>query len=235
VVVELIDVSTNGGWAVFVFFGLVFLLFLTFGVLGLVAPDQVWRMRHWWVRWQYRDGHRLEPSDAGRLWERIIGVGLLGAALAFAGWVGSQTIDWSAESRVEREIDGTATVYDLRAAAQTPGCAIRVIVCLRSDEVFPIEVTSYEASDTELRLRVGDEFFPTHAVVEEGQRVTVSLYGRCNPDSGDEPYGSSAADCAVDRRFGFILYGVVPVTLNGPLDGRTVVDGHTGQPIEPSQ
>jgi hypothetical protein len=160
-------------------------------------------------------------------------VAVLGMTIVFAMLVSSEAVNWSADSRVEREIDGTEIVYDLTDAAETPGCALRIVACLRSDEVFPIEVTSYEASGTGLRLWVSDKFFPTHAVVEEGQRVTVSLYGRCNRDLGAEPYGSSTTDCV--RRTGFYVYGVVPVTLDEPLGGRVLVDAHAGQPIEPSR
>lgn len=231
---QLIDVSTNvdPGWLAFI--GLLFLTFLVFGVLGLAAPRLVWRMRHWLVRWQYRDGDRLQPSDAGLLLERFIGLVVLGVGSYAAISAGSVVIDWSAEARVQRDFEGLTTVYDLDAATATPGCAIRVVVCLRADEVFPIEPTSYQASGTELRLRLDDKFFPTHAVLDEdGRRVTVSLYGRCDSDVGGEPYGNTATDCA-SSRFAF-AYGVVPVALDGPLGDRTLVDGHTSQPIRPSR
>jgi hypothetical protein len=75
-------------------------------------------------------------------------------------------------------------------AVDSPGCTVRIFVCLRSEAVFPIEVMDYDALDakstraglpaeTDLVLQVADRFLPTHLVMsEEGDRVVVSLFGR---------------------------------------------------------
>jgi hypothetical protein len=237
--VNVIDVSTRVGWPVYA--GIALLSGLLVWIL--IAPDKAWRLERAFVGWQYRDGHRIELSAAGRLWVRFCTVVSLVILLVVAG----ATVNWSAGSRVETGAwPGGGTVYDVGDPVESPGCVIRIVACLRSDVVFPIEVTDFEALDpvsghdvlpdgTNLLLYVADRFFPTHLVIsEESERVTVSLYGKCAPRyPWDDPVGSAAAECRSDSSSLLDTRGVVPVTLDQPLGVRTIVDGHRDAPISP--
>jgi hypothetical protein len=245
--VNLLDVSTRVGWPAYLGIGLL----VSFLVWVLVTPDHAWRLERAFVGWQYRDGHRIELSTAGRVWVRfwaaVLLVAVVGGSVA--------TVNWSADSRVETEpwsVGGM--VYYVGDPVESPGCTVRVFVCLRSDVVFPIDVEGYEAfdevsdgpdglsslealpDDTNLLLYVDERFFPTHIVVDQAEQVTVSLYGRCAPHrlTGDGAYGDSRADCTEDplsTAFSFDA-GVVPVSLDEPLGGRVLIDGNRDVPIE---
>jgi hypothetical protein len=236
--VKLIDVSTRAGWPAYAGIGLMIALL----VWVLIAPDKAWRLERVFVAWQYRDGDRIELSSAGRAWARFSSLVGIVVLLVVAG----QTVNWSASSRVRTEaLPGGQTIYHVDVV-DSPGCTVRIFVCLRTEAVFPIEVTDYEELDakwgrdgvpvdTDLLLRVPDRFFPTHLVMSEGDsRVTVSLFGRCTPRySWDDAVGSSAADCGARSSFPADFPGLVPVTLSRPLGDRQVLDGHGDAPIEP--
>lgn len=238
--------STRLSWPVYVGFA----LFAGFGLWVILKPDQAWRGQRAFVGWQYRDGHRIELSPAGRLWTRFTGVIPLVVVLGIT----ALTVDWSAESRVATEVapGGDTVYYYLGDPVESPGCTVRVIACLRSDVVFPIEVTRYEAfgsvatgpdglagldalpAGTNLLLQVADRFFPTHLVVsEQADRVTVSLYGKCASHlPGQAAAGRTAADCESYSPPLLSRIGVVPVSLDEPLGGRSLVDGNRGGPVE---
>jgi hypothetical protein len=236
--VKLIDVSTRVGWPAYAGIGLLIALM----VWVMIAPDKAWRLERPFVGWQYRDGDRLELSDAGRAWARLSSLIGIVVLLVVAGL----TVNWSASSRVRTEgLSSGQTVYYLDPV-ESPGCTVRIFVCLRTEAVFPIEVTDYQVVDpkwgrdgvpvdTDVLLRVADRFFPTHLVLsEEGDRVTVSLFGRCTPRySWDDATGSSAAECESDSPHPDDFPGLVPVTLTRPLGDRQVIDGETDAPIEP--
>jgi hypothetical protein len=160
--------------------------------------------------------------------------------------VAGATVSWTAASRVETEYSPPAeTVYYVGDPVESPGCVIRIVVCLRSDAVFPITVTEYEATesrpagfkampdDTNLLLYVEGHYFPTHLLVEQGERVTVTLYGKCAGRGVSDAYGSATADCTADPNAALVRRGVVPVSLREPLGARTLVDGHRDAPVEP--
>jgi hypothetical protein len=226
--VKWIDVSTRLPWQAY----LLVTVFAAIGVWVLVAPDRAWRLQRAFVGWQYRDGHRIELSTAGRLWTRFGGV----VSLAVALWLCLLGVNWSADSRVETESRGADTVYLLGDPVESPGCTVRVVVCVKFDVVFPIEVTGYEApaAGTELLVSVEDQFFPTHLVMsEQDDRVTVSLYGKCVPRYPWDPaYGRSASECRSSYSSSFPGRGLVPVSLDRPLAGRPVIDGSRGDPVE---
>jgi hypothetical protein len=198
------------------------------------------------VAWQYRDGDRIELSGAGRAWVRFTGLVGLVILLVMVG----MTINTSASSRVRTERLDTESFYDKTVyyvgdPVESPGCTVRIFVCLNTDVVFPIEVTGYEeidpaagrdglSADTDLVLQVEDEFFPTHLVAsEEGDRVTVSLYGKCVPrNAWDDPVGSSAPECESHAWEPSDTGALVPVTLDRELGDRTVLDGHRNAPID---
>lgn len=221
--------STRVDWPVYVVFGLLggFLVWV------LVFPDRAWRVERAFVGWQYRDGDRIELSDAGRLWVRFWTLVTLGGLVAFS----AATINWSADSRVETDSSASrGTVYHVGDPVESPGCTVRVFVCLKSDDVFPIEVEGYTATDgpNRLLLYVDDRFFPTHIVMEQdvGQ-VTVSLYGKCAPwPWWDDAYGDSPADCRGDSINPPFDRGVVPVSLEAPLGGRSLIDGSRDAAVE---
>lgn len=236
-VVGLIDVSTRVGWPVYA--GLA--LLCGWLVWILIAPDYWWRVERSFVGWQYRDGHRIELSTAGRVAARI------GAVVTILGMLGgaAATVDWTAARRVRTEwLRPANTVYYVGDPVRSPGCVVRVFVCLRSEKVFPIDVQEYRADhrpsdleklpdDTNLLLYVERRFFPTHVVVDEGDRVTVTLYGKCARTGSGGAYGRSTSDCpqqpppALDDR------SVVPVTLSSPLGHRLLVDGARDTPVTP--
>ena len=235
-IVDGIDVSTRVGWPVYV--GLV----LLFGWLvwkTVIAPDYWWRKeRRCGVAVPRRAPDRAEHrwTDLGRFWTAV--------GLVILCVVGGATINWTAASRVETEPWGGlgGRVYYVGDPVESPSCTVRVFVCLRSDVVFPIEVTGYETvepgsdarmteldklpDDTNLLLHVEWPFFPTRVVVDQGgEQVTVTVYGKCAPWRLDDPYGRSPADCATNRTAGTYGGGVVPVSLDRPLDGRPLIDG----------
>lgn len=240
---DLIDVSTRVGWPVYAGLGLLG----AFLVWVLVAPDRAWRLERSYTGWQYRDGHRIELSTAGRLWVRFWTAVSLVGVLVFS----LMTVHWSAHSRVKMDRSYGETVYYVGDAVESPGCTVRVFACLRSDDVFPIEVEGYQASDpvagwpddmgaieglpedVNLLLYVDERFFPTHVVIGEGKQVTVSLYGKCAPKrASDDPYGDSASDCADHPTSALVEQGVVPVTLEEPLGDRDLIDGDRDAPVE---
>ncbi|MEN3616175.1 hypothetical protein AAH979_42770 [Plantactinospora sp. ZYX-F-223] len=166
--------------------------------------------------------------------------------------VGGATVNWTAASRVETEPWGGSgsRMYYVGDPVESPDCTVRVFVCLRSDVVFPIEVTGYKAmepgsdgrptgldklpDDTNLLLYVEWPFFPTRITLDQGdERVTVTVYGRCAPWRFNDPYGRSPADCATDRAAGPYGGGVVPVSLDKPLDGRALIDGSRDALVTP--
>jgi hypothetical protein len=237
-VVDLIDVSTRVPWPAYVGLGLLGALLVSV----VVAPDRWWRLERSFVGWQYRDGHRIELSRAGRIAARSSAVVTTAALCLIAG----ATVDWTAERRVRTEwLRPAGTVYDVGDAVESPGCVVRVFACLRAETVFPVGVTEYRAltgrragidgvpDDADLLLYVEGRYFPTHLVVEEGERVTVTLYGRCARPRSGEAYGRSRSDCAADPRAALNDPGAVPVRLAEPLGERTLIDGHSGMPVEP--
>ena len=237
------DVSTHADGRMFAALA----LWSGLALFVLVAPDRAWRMERFFVGWQYKDGHRIELSTAGRLWTRIGGVMMLVVVLGLS----AATINWSAGSRVQTAPwpDG-GTVYYVGDPVQSPGCTVRVFVCLKSDPVFPIEVVRYDVpqsvvdgsllserdelpDNTDLLLYVEDRFFPTHIVIEQAEQVTVSLYGRCAPRrASDDAYGNSSSECVSDALFPERTPGVVPVGLNKPLGERLLIDGSRNLVIE---
>lgn len=223
-VVDLIDVSTRVGWPVYA----VLALLCAFLVWVLVAPDFWWRKERALVGWRYRDGHRIELSTAGRLWMRFCALAALVVVIVVTG----ATVDRTAVSRVETEVEGGKRVYHVGDPVDSPGCTVRIVACLASDTVFPIPVSGYEVrGGDQLLLDVDARHFPTHVVLDEGDTVTVTLYGRCERRTTREPHHDSEAECPRSLPgFG----GVVPVRLDRPLDGRAVVDGTRDATLTPS-
>lgn len=236
---DLIDVSTRFGWPVYLGLGVVCLLLAS----AVVRPDAWWRLERAFVGWQYRDGHRIELSRAGRIAARSGGV--VGILIVLA--IGAATVDWTAARRVRTEwLRPSQTVYYVGDPVESPGCVVRVFACLRSEVVFPISVTEYRADhrpsdldllpdDTNLLLYVERRFFPTHLVVEEGERVTVTLYGKCARSGSGGAFGRSSSDCPKEPPPVLDDRGVVPVSLAEPLGERTLVDGDRDVPVTPAR
>lgn len=241
---SVIDVSGKLPWPMYFVLGLMYV----WGLWLLITPDRVWWLQRPFVAWQYRDGHRMELSTAGRLRARFGGI----LSIVMSLGLGLASINWSADSRVGVEREDLDTFYYLGDPVESPGCTVRIVVCLKSDEVFPIEVTGYDEfgsvadgpgtlsrleslpADTNLLLFVPDGYLPTHLVVDEdSDRVIVWLYGECAPyQSWEDVRGDSAADCAYDPRLS-LGREVVPVSLDdGPPAGRTVIDGGRGGPVD---
>lgn len=238
--VDLIDVSTRLSWPVYVGFA----VFAGWMVWILIAPDYWWRLERSLVGWQYRDGQRIELSSAGRLGARLGTV----AVLVLLCVVTVISVDRTVESRVRTmwwPSEGMA--YDVGDPVESPGCTVRVVVCLSSEVVFPIPITGYRPigsdgrsdapeplpDDTNLLLYVESRFFPTHIVLRKADRVTVTVYGRCASGPSEGSYGESPSDCAAPEA-ALPDRGVVLVALDEPAGGQTLIDGDDGQPIAPA-
>jgi hypothetical protein len=91
--------------------------------------------------------------------------------------------NWSAEREVRQAVELTTTFGIVSSSTTPPGGEVRFFVLIRNDGALPMVVTSVEAADEGLRLRMrdeGDRRIPPGKEIE----VPLSVLLTCVPGAG---------------------------------------------------
>ena len=133
----------------------------------------------------------LEGGDGASSWEaphaplgrggRRLVAGL--AVLVLLAWGVLFVRAWSAERELRQAVDLTAT-FDVTSSSTTPpGGSVRYFLLVRNDGALPVSVTSVDAADTGLRLRMLED---GDRPIAPGREVEIPLSVRltCVPGAG---------------------------------------------------
>jgi hypothetical protein len=142
------------------------------------------------ARWE---GRPTSPTRARGLVAGLAVLVLLGGGLLFVR-------NWSAEREVRQAVELTVTFGLWSSSTTRPGGEVRFFVLVRNDGALPVAVTSVDAADAGLRLRMRDE---GERPIGPGKEIEIplSVLVSCVPGTGSAR-PSLAADIGVRREDG---------------------------------
>jgi hypothetical protein len=137
------------------------------------------------------------PAPLPRAGRRLVAG--LAALVLLAG--GSLFVrNWAAERELRQAVELTATFGVVSSSTTPPGGSVRFFLLVRNDGALPVSVTSVDAADPGVRVRMRDE---GDRPIAPGREVEIPLSVRltCVPGAG-EPQPSLIAEIGVRREDG---------------------------------